>query len=49
MNPNDAKVWMNYAETDLRAAYALLESEEFFHAKFVFSLNNVARKLSKRF
>jgi HEPN domain-containing protein len=36
MNPNDAKVWMNYAETDLRAAYALLESGEFFPRQICF-------------
>jgi HEPN domain-containing protein len=30
MNPKDAKVWMNYAETDLHAAYALLSSRDSF-------------------
>ena len=30
MNPSEAKRWIDYSETDLRAAHALLESEEFF-------------------
>jgi HEPN domain-containing protein len=36
MNPNDAKVWMTYAKTDLDAAQTLSESEEFFPRQICF-------------
>jgi len=47
MNPSDAKVWMNYAETDLRAAYALLESEEFFPRQICFLSQQCGEKAIK--
>src|ERR1051325_11372942 len=47
MNPNDAKVWMNYAETDLRAAYALLESGEFFPRQICFLAQQCGEKAIK--
>jgi HEPN domain-containing protein len=47
MNPNDAKVWMNYAETDLRAAYALLESGDFFPRQICFLAQQCGEKSIK--
>ena len=47
MNPNDAKVWMNYANTDLRAAYALLESGEFFPRQICFLAQQCGEKAIK--
>jgi HEPN domain-containing protein len=47
MNPIDAKVWMNYAETDLRAAPALLESGEFFPRQICFLSQQCGEKAIK--
>jgi HEPN domain-containing protein len=47
MNPNDATVWMNYAETDLRAAQALLESKEFFPRQICFLAQQCGEKAIK--
>ncbi len=47
MNQNDAQVWMNYAETDLRAAYALLDSREFFPRQICFLAQQGAEKAIK--
>jgi len=47
MNPNDAKVWMNYAKTDLRAAYALLKSGEFFPRQICFLAQQCGEKAIK--
>jgi HEPN domain-containing protein len=47
MNPIDAKVWMNYAETDLRAAHALLESREFFPRQICFLSQQCGEKAIK--
>jgi HEPN domain-containing protein len=47
MNPSDAKVWMDYAETDLRAAYALLESGEFFPRQICFLSQQSGEKAIK--
>lgn len=47
MNPNDAKVWMNYAETDLRAAHVLLEGREFFPRQVCFLAQQCGEKAIK--
>ena len=47
MNPNDAKIWIMYAETDLRAAYTLLDSEEFFPRQICFLAQQCAEKAIK--
>jgi len=47
MNPSDAEVWMNYAETDLRAAHALLDSREFFPRQICFLSQQCAEKAIK--
>src|SRR5690349_23031669 len=47
MNPNDAKIWINYAETDLRAAHALLESKEFFPRQICFLAQQYGEKAIK--
>ena len=47
MNPNDAKIWINYAETDLRAAHALLESKEFFPRQICFLAEQCGEKAIK--
>ncbi|MFZ5882847.1 MAG: HEPN domain-containing protein [Chloroflexota bacterium] len=47
MKANEAKVWMNYAETDLRAAHALLDSGEFFPRQICFLAQQCAEKAIK--
>jgi HEPN domain-containing protein len=47
MNPADAKVWMKHANTDLRAAHALLESDEFFPLQICFLSQQGAEKAVK--
>lgn len=47
MNPNDARVWINYAETDIRAARTLLESEQFFPRQVCFLAQQSAEKAIK--
>ena len=47
MNSNDAKVWLNYSNSDLRAAHALLESEEFFPLQICFLSQQCAEKAIK--
>jgi len=49
MNLDDAKVWMEYSESDLRAAQTLLESRDFFPLQIVSYPNNVQKKPSKLF
>jgi HEPN domain-containing protein len=47
MNLNDAKIWMNYAETDLHAASALLESGELFPRQVCFLAQQCGEKAIK--
>jgi len=47
MNPSDAKIWINYAESDLHAAYTLLESKEFFPLQICFLSQQCAEKAIK--
>ena len=47
MNPNEAKRWIKYAETDLRAAQTLLESEDFFPRQICFLAEQCAEKAIK--
>lgn len=47
MNPTDAKIWMNYSKSDLHAAHALLESEEFFPLQICFLSQQCAEKAIK--
>ena len=47
MNPIDAKIWVNYAESDLRAAYTLLESNESFPRQICFFGEQSAEKAIK--
>ena len=47
MNPNEARVWMDYAKTDLRAAYALLDSGEFFPRQICFLAQQCGEKAIK--
>lgn len=47
MNPNDAKVWIKYAETDLHAAYALVKSGEFFPHQICFLAQQCGEKAIK--
>lgn len=47
MNPNEAKRWINYSETDLRAAQALLDSEESFPRQICFFAQQCAEKAIK--
>jgi HEPN domain-containing protein len=47
MKANEARVWMNYAKTDLRAARALLESDEFFPLQICFLSQQCAEKAIK--
>ena len=44
MNPVDAKTWMDYAETDLRAAYTLLNSGKPFPRQICFLGQQCAEK-----
>lgn len=47
MNPSEAKRWINYSETDLRAAHVLLDSEEFFPRQICFFAQQCAEKAIK--
>jgi HEPN domain-containing protein len=47
MNADESKIWLNYAETDLRAAQALLESSEFFPRQICFFAQQCADKSIK--
>jgi len=47
MNPNDAKVWINHAETDLRAAHTLLDSKDFFPRQICFLAQQCGEKAIK--
>jgi HEPN domain-containing protein len=47
MNPSDAKIWIEYSESDLRAADTLLESEEFFPRQICFFAQQGAEKAIK--
>ena len=47
MNPNDAKVWLDYSTSDLRAAHTLLESDEFFPLQICFLSQQCAEKAIK--
>jgi HEPN domain-containing protein len=47
MNANEVKVWLNYAETDLRAAQALFDSDEFFPRQICFFAQQCAEKSIK--
>ena len=47
MNPNDAKVWINYAESDLRAAHALLDNKDFFPRQICFLAQQCGEKAIK--
>jgi HEPN domain-containing protein len=47
MNQSDAKIWMEYSESDLRAAQILLESEEFFPRQIRFLAQQCAEKAIK--
>ena len=47
MNKSDAKRWLDYAETDLRAAHALLESGEFFPRQICFLSQQCGEKAIK--
>lgn len=47
MNPSDAKVWINYSESDLRAANTLLKSKEFFPLQVCFLSQQCAEKAIK--
>ena len=47
MNLDDAKVWMEYSESDLRAAQTLLESRDFFPLQICFLSQQCAEKAIK--
>ena len=47
MNLSEAKRWISYSETDLRAAHALLDSEEFFPRQICFFAQQCAEKAIK--
>lgn len=47
MNQSDAKIWMEYSESDLRAAQTLLKSEEFFPRQICFLAQQCAEKAIK--
>lgn len=47
MRQDEAKVWMDYASTDLRAAHALLDSGEFFPRQICFLAQQCAEKAIK--
>jgi hypothetical protein len=49
MNPSEAERWISYAESDLKAARALLESPEFFPRQICFFAQQCAEKPSKPF
>ncbi|MCQ3938974.1 MAG: HEPN domain-containing protein [Chloroflexi bacterium] len=47
MNPDDAKIWLRFAESDLRAARTLLESGEFFPRQVCFFAQQCGEKALK--
>ena len=47
MNSGDAKVWLDYAESDLHAAQTLFESREFFPLQICFLSQQCAEKAIK--
>ena len=47
MNQSDTKVWIEYAESDLRAAQTLFESKEFFPLQICFLSQQCAEKAIK--
>jgi len=47
MSGSEARRWMNFAETDLRAAHTLLDSEEFFLRQICFFAQQCAEKSLK--
>src|ERR1041384_7581078 len=47
MNSSDAKVWIDYSESDLRAAHTLLQSKEFFPLQICFLSQQCAEKAIK--
>jgi HEPN domain-containing protein len=47
MNANEAKRWLEYAEKDMRAAYTLLNSGEFFPRQICFLAEQCAEKSVK--
>jgi len=47
MKPDDAKVWMQYSESDLRAAKTLFESTDFFPVQICFLSQQYAEKALK--
>lgn len=47
MKQDEAKRWMNYSETDLRAAHALLDSGEFFPRQICFLAQQCGEKAIK--
>ena len=47
MKPDDAKVWMQYSESDLRAAKTLFESRDFFPVQICFLSQQCAEKALK--
>lgn len=47
MNQSEAKIWLGYAETDLRAAHALLESGDFFPRQICFLAQQCGEKALK--
>jgi len=47
MKQDEAKRWMNYSETDLHAAHALLDSGEFFPRQICFLAQQCGEKAIK--
>lgn len=47
MNINEAKRWLEYAGTDIKAAYALLDSGDFFPRQICFSAQQAGEKALK--
>lgn len=47
MNDSEAKIWLDYAEKDIKAAYALLNSGEFFPRQICFDAQQAAEKAIK--
>jgi len=47
MKANEARRWLEYAEKDLRAAHALLDSGEFFPRQICFSAQQAGEKALK--
>mgnify|MGYP005856081837 CR=1 FL=1 len=47
MNPNDARVWLRYSESDLRAAHTLLNSGDFFPLQICFLAQQCGEKAIK--